>query len=398
MGRMLDIIRGTLILLGFVGIVGWWMFRSLRKSEEPEGLIAKWVITAVMLGILFLALGAGPFAPLFAAVIGLILAITWGRSVAGAVARPFENLFTGGDTPPDPQPFYSIAEAKRKRGLFHEAVFEIHRQLQQFPNDLPGQIMLAQIQAENLNDLPGAQITIERLCQQPGHAPQNIATALHQLADWNLKFAQDVLAARQALEKIIELLPHSEQAQMAAQRIAHLGTTESLLAGREREAIRVRPGVVNLGLLKDSRPVQKQEEDYPARAAEYIKHLEEHPLDSEVREKLALIYAEHYQRLDLATEQLEQLINQPNQPTQHQARWLNLLATLYIQHGSDYELARGALQRIIEFHPGTALASMAEQRLAHLKLDLKGKETGHVLKLGSYEQNIGLKKTPPKKV
>jgi len=89
---------------------------------------------------------------------------------------------------------------------------------------------------------------------------------------------------------------------------------------------------------------------------------------------------------------LEQLIQQPNQPGKLQARWLNLLAGLHIDYGHDFELAKGALQRIIDFHAGTALAAMAQQRLDHLKLDLKGKDQSHVVKLGSYEQNIGLKK------
>ena len=38
-----------------------------------------------------------------------------------------------------------IAEAKRKKGQFHEAVFEIQRQLQKFPNDVTGQMLLAGI-------------------------------------------------------------------------------------------------------------------------------------------------------------------------------------------------------------------------------------------------------------
>src|SRR5205814_4554004 len=121
---------------------------------------------------------------------------------------------------------------------------------------------------------------------------------------------------------------------------------------------------------------KKAVEDPAAQAADYVKHLEQYPEDSEVREKLALIYAEHYQRLDLATDQLEQLIQQPNQPAKQQAHWLNLLASLHVKHGSDYELARAALQRIIDFNAGSAVASLAEQRLAHLKLDLKGREEG----------------------
>jgi tetratricopeptide (TPR) repeat protein len=395
MGSTGHIIHGVLSVLIVLGVLGWWMYRSLRRSEEPVGLIAKWLITALVIPAIFLAGGTGVFMPIFGAIIGIVVAGIWARSIAGAIARPFVNLFTGGETPPDPQPYYSIAEAKRKKGEYHEAVSAIQQQLQKFPNDITGQVMLAEIQAENLNDLPGAQLTIERLCQQPGHAPGSLAVALHRLADWHLKFGQDVPAARHTLEKIVELFPDTEQAQMAAQRIAHLGSTESLLAPHDRQAIRLRPGVDNVGLLKDSSSLQKAPEDLAAKAAEYVKHLEAHPLDSEAREKLAIIYAEHYQRLDLATDQLEQLIQQPTQPAKQKAHWLNLLASLHIHHGHDYEMARGALQRIIDTHAGTALASQAEQRLAHLRLDLKGKEDSHSVKLGAYDQNIGLK-SPPK--
>src|ERR1051326_2823901 len=240
MTRTAEIIRGTLIVLVFVGLLGWWMYRSLRRSEEPVGLIVKWVITALMLPALMLAGGAGAYGVIFALIIGLVLAITWATSIAGAVARPFENLFTGGDVPPDPQPFYSIAQAKRKKGQYQEAVFEIHRQLEKFPTDLMGQVLMAEIQAENLNDLSGAQLTIERLANQPGHAPASIALAFNQVADWHLKFGQDIASARLALEKIIELLPGTEAAQLAAHRIAHIGTTEGLLASHGREGVRVR--------------------------------------------------------------------------------------------------------------------------------------------------------------
>src|SRR5262249_25739141 len=113
-------------------------------------------------------------------------------------------------------------------------------------------------------------------------------------------------------------------------------------------------------------------------------------------EKLAMIYAEHFQRLDLATDQLEQLIHQPIQPMSHRARWLNLLASLHIQHG-DYELARGALQRIIDSGPETAIGTLAQQRLSHLKLDLKGTKQANLIKLGQYEKNIGLKGKTPKR-
>jgi len=122
-----------------------------------------------------------------------------------------------------------------------------------------------------------------------------------------------------------------------------------------------------------------------------VKHLAEHPMDSEAREKLALIYADHYQRLDLAADQLEQLIQQTNQPAKQVVHWLNLLADLQIKHATDPAAARQTLQRIIDKFPGLAAASNAQRRLDLLKLELKGNEKSQAVRLGSYEQNIGLR-------
>jgi len=127
-----------------------------------------------------------------------------------------------------------------------------------------------------------------------------------------------------------------------------------------------------------------------------VKHLEQHPLDSEAREKLAVLYATHYRRLDMATNELEQLINEPNQPPKRVAHWLNLLADLQLRGGADYDTVRPTLEKIIEQFPGLPVAALAQSRLAHLKLEIKGrKEETPGVKLGVYEQNIGLKYGSP---
>ena len=76
---------------------------------------------------------------------------------------------------------------------------------------------------------------------------------------------------------------------------------------------------------------------------ENLSQLESHPADTITREKLAVLYAEHFQRLDLAVDQLEQLIALPDETPKHVARWLNLLATLQINVGRDENAARNAL-------------------------------------------------------
>jgi uncharacterized protein (DUF1499 family) len=397
--RPLSIALGLLLVTGVIGVFVWWLVRSVRRSEEPGKLICKWVVAVVLLaGLLFLVsktVGQREGAyivPSACVAFAVIMSVLWAPSLGALVARPFTSLFDGGVEELKPQAFYSIAIAKRKRGKYQEAIYEIQRQLARFPQDAVGQMMLAEIQAENLNDLPGAQNTIERLCQERGHAPQSIAMALYQLADWHLKYSRDVEAARAALEKIVTLLPDTEQAQVAAQRIAHLGSREALLATDNRTAIPMPRGVDNVGLLKDSSELQKAPQDPAAIAGEYVKHLEEYPLDNEAREKLALIYADHYQRLDLAVGELEQLVQAPNQPAKQVERWLNLIADIQIKHAADYEAARETLQRIVDLFPGLPPAENARQRLGRLKLELKGKEKSQAIKLGSYEQNIGLKK------
>jgi hypothetical protein len=94
----------------------------------------------------------------------------------------------------------------------------------------------------------------------------------------------------------------------------------------------------------------------------------------------------------LAADQLEQLIQQPNQPAKNIVRWLNLLADLQIRGGLDYESIRATLQRIIDRAPNLAAAQNARQRIELLKLELKGKQKNESVKMGTYEQNLGLKK------
>src|SRR5262249_15471210 len=158
-----------------------------------------------------------------------------------------------------------------------------------------------------LKDLPATEATVQLLCAQPGHAEKNIAFALYSLADWQLKFARDNDAARRAFEQIIALLPDTEFALTAAQRIAHLADPEGT-AALENKKFFVKEGVRNLGLVKNTQQFLPKETDPAKIAAEYVKHLEQHPLDTDARERLAVIYADHYQRLDLAAAELEQMI------------------------------------------------------------------------------------------
>lgn len=395
---------GLFVLLAGIGLAGWCAWRLLKNSTDPAALLFRWIGTLVVVigGYFFIDWIIGPqggpmekIVGLMAAlVLALVLAVFWAPPIVDMVSNLIGSIFTGGSAPPPPQPYYSIAETKRKQYKFQEAIYEVQRQLEKFPTDVTGQMLLASIQAENLDNLPAAQITIERLCQQPGHTPPQIANAWNALADWHLKL-QDTEAARAALEQIIARFPDTEQAQLAAQRIAHLASKETLLAAHEHKPMHLRHGAQDIGLMKDPSSLLKPEQDPAEVAGQLVKHLEQHPLDNEAREKLALIYAEHYQRLDLATDQFEQLITAPTQPGREVARWLNVLADLQLKHGADYDTIRQTLQRVIDLFPELAAAQLAQQRIELLRLELKGKEKSQVVTLGSYEKDLGLKGTRP---
>jgi tetratricopeptide (TPR) repeat protein len=397
-------VRGLigLIFLGLVVLA--LVFQTIRKSEDPALTLFKWILTAGTLFVLFGyvagIVGKGGYGGAFTgipltAACGLVLAFTWRKNIAMLVASPIASLYDGGNDPPDPVPLYSIARAKQKKGLFLEAINDVREQLKRFPNDVEGNLLLAEIQAEDLKDMAAAELTIHRFCNQEGHAPKNIAYAFYALADWFLEVELNPDGARKALEQVIERFPGSELASGAAHRIAHLATSESLLSARDGRTYQVPEGIHNLGLVNAREVPEQVEVDPETQAREYVLRLTEHPLDTEAREKLAMLYARSFDRLDLAQGELEQLISDPTQPPKLCVRWLNLLADLQMRHGASYETIRATLERIIEKAPAGAAAELARNRIELIRLEQRAMKKGQVVKLGSYEQNIGLKRGSP---
>ena len=399
MPRPVLIAVGLAMILAAFGGFGWVLKRSLRSSDDPARLLFKWILTGlVAVFLIFTALGVGPDSvgavaiPFVALAAGIALTFIWAPSLGAMLARPLTSMFDGGNEEPDAKPLYSIAESRRMQGKYTEAIREIQNQLARFPTDVIGQLMIAEIQAVNLNDLAAADLAIQRLCHQPGHAPKNIAYALTQLADWHLKYAQDTESARQALEKIIERFPATDLGQAAAQRLAHLGTNSPQVAALDRTAIPLPEGVPYAQWKEHLDQVAPPVADPDERAGALINHLEMHPLDCEAREELAVIYAKDFQRLDLATAELEQILRHPNQPPKQIVHWLNLLADFQITPGNDADGAAQSLQRIIDLFPTLAAAAVARQRMSRLNLELRKNVKSQVVKLGSYDPYPGKKK------
>jgi len=389
----------TLSIAGLACFI-WLTVRALKRAEDPVKILFKWGFTIpFVIFCIWLAHLMGPLGPFLILVMGIVLSIMWTPHISEWIFKPLTSLYDGGSEPPEPKPYYSIAQTKRKLNHPLEAIVAVREQLAKFPNDYEGVMLLAAIQAEDTKDLASAEMTLNHFCDQPNPPPRQFAAAMNQLADWHLKLAQDAGSARAALEKISARFPDTELSLQAAQRIAHLGGTEKqMLASLDRQPTAVPEGIPSAGLRDSIKDLVPAETDPAKLAAEFVKHLEQHPLDTEVREKLTLLYADHYQRLDLATIELEQLIKHPNQPGKKVAHWLNLLVDLQVRLGADYETVRGTLERIVEQFPDLAAGEMARTRLGRLKLELKGRKETPGVKLGVYEQNLGLKHGSPRQL
>ena len=126
-------------------------------------------------------------------------------------------------------------------------------------------------------------------------------------------------------------------------------------------------------------------------AAEYVNQLEKHPADTSTREKLAVLYAEHYRRADLAVEQLSSLSPCPmRRPSTSRAG-----ATSCDASHRDRQRRNGRKNGIAPGRrrfPKSALAEVAKLRLAGLANELRSTAITPSKALGAYEKDLGLKK------
>lgn len=389
-------IIGLVVVFAIIG-VGFVLMA--KKGDDPTKIILKAVFSIPFAAFcVWMSITTGPFGLIMIGLMAVVLAYMWTPHLSEWISSPLTSILDGGTEPIERKPFYSIAHAKRKRGIYTEAVAEVRKQLERFPNDFEGTILLASIQAENLQDLSAAEHLLETGINKNKWPNERVAASWTQLADWHLHLGMDVAAARASLQKIVDRFPGSELALKAEQRIAHLVETDKhLQAKRENAPVAVPQGVHNLGL-RDAMKIAQPPEIEPGKLAQaYVNHLAAHPHDSEVREKLAVIYAKDFQRLDLATMELSTLINESRHSAKQIAGWLNLLANFQVELGMDIETVRGTLQQIVERFPQLPLAQVTQRRLGRLDSEFKGKKETPGMKLGVYEQNIGLKYGGPRK-
>lgn len=386
-------------------ITVWVMVSWLRRSDDPKGIVYKWILTALLFAAL---LGLGAFAgsggvggafmvPLLTAAVGIILGILWAPNIGGLLASPITSAFEG-DGEAVRRPLYSRAVAQRKRGNHGQAVLEVQEQLAEFPADYEGWMLLAEMYATDFQHNQHAQECVERVLGFEGLHPKNVAFALGRSADWHLALDKNRDAAAASLERVVALLPGTEHAQLARQRLARL-SPDGILSGEDRRRnLHVGDYAQNIGLHTESPALASNfEEDPEQTASDLAAHLASHPHDFAAREQLAAVYADFYQRMDLAADQLEQLLATPGQPEKQQVRWLNMLCDFHVRVDGDTVKAREALLRIGELFPGGAAEAAAAKRMPFLERDAaNAKRNRPAVRLGDYDQNIGIRSGRPK--
>jgi len=267
-------------------------------------------------------------------------------------------------------PVYSRAVAKLKLGKYSEAEVAVLRELEKSEDDFEGWMMLADLYANQFNDVTEADHTVRELCRQPNITGVQASIALHRLADWHLKLRDDPVAARSALDALCEKLPGSHFAHMAQQRIRQLPSTrEELQEQRKSKPIQLPALSDRMDEGNDAPKLEVDEQSAAGLANQCVEKLKRNPNNVSEREKLARILAEQLGKPILAIEQLELLIGMPEQPASKAAEWLGLIGVWQLNYRHDKDAAKKLFERLIREYPQTAQAFAAQRRLNLLDME-----------------------------
>lgn len=275
---------------------------------------------------------------------------------------PFRDLRPG-------VPTYGAVTAHIKFGRYVAAEEAVIRELELFPDDYDGWMMLAELYAVRFKDVAAAEQTICELCDQPNVNAVQTSLALHRLADWHLRLGEDPESARWSLHMIETKLPGTHFARMARQRRDQLPATRAELRERN-QGRRIRlPALTDP--LDDPQPraAAIPAPDAEAAARRLCERWAASPNEVGPREELARLLAESLGRPEAAIEQLESLLAMPEAQEEKQREWLALIAAWHLRLRRDPAAARPFLERLVRDHPQSGQAFTAQRRLNLLNLE-----------------------------
>jgi len=268
-------------------------------------------------------------------------------------------------------PMYARAIAKMKFGKYREAEMDVINELEKREDDFDGWMMLADLYANQFNDMSEAEQTILEICDQPKTTPSQVGIALNRLTDWHLKISQDPEAARRVLLALCDRLRNTHIARMAQLRMNQLPRNAEEL--REQQSAAPIPLPALGDQLDDPLPIQDlmDRRKAAAMANSLASRLSEDPNDIAVREKFARILTERLDKADLGIEQLTLLLNMPDQENARRAEWLSTMAAWHIRYRGDSESGLHLLERVVLEFPNTPQALAARRRIHLLQMEAR---------------------------
>ena len=411
---MIMLMQGTLertywafLLFGVLLIpLLYFIWKQIKNpNNDPVKVIVRWVITFVAVFFVFYgpAQSGGGIGLIFVLLLMIpclvLIGLMWAPAIGNWVASPITNAMTGDSRESYNKPEYGIAIARRKRGRYVEAIEAIDVQLAKYPGNLDGLMLKATIEAENLGDLSAAAATIQETLSDQGQLNYRLPVALNKMAEWQLTIAGDPDAARRTLQQIRTALPNSQAAQLAAQRLASLDSSE------ESESAVVDFNESYQKLVEES--AQKDDFTSPLELPKAIElnqqqahekafqtclsRVEAHPDSINNREELAALYLGEGKEPAMALKQYEYLLALPGTTIHQKTAWLNKIADIQLKSGESYETISSTLEQIIALDPRAAPAARAQQRISYLPIELRSanRKTKR-LQLGSYDDELGL--------
>jgi tetratricopeptide (TPR) repeat protein len=362
----------------------WWL-RLLATA------LAVWVIS---FGVRTAREGGGPEVAL--ALVEIILPLVlltyiWLPTFVELMTSGMTGAFTGGNDQIESKAYYFRAEALRKKGDYEGAIAAIDEVMEQFPGDFDGLMLRAEVYAVDYKNLSAARLQLEEIeADSSKTVDQKVLAALKRA---ELFLNQDLELSRSIWERIAAEHPNSPAGNLATQQLAHL--TAKPVSSEDQGPLVIGVYEQNIGLVESLAADSVTEVKPTGLAAQLVKQLMQYPDDLEAREKLATAYAEEYGNVPLAVEQFRILAEMEGQTTRRRAEWLTRMAEVLVKNDSDLPNAKAVLQEIIDRFPDTSWCVAARTRLATIERSSHSHQRTSPLKIGVYEQNIGLKRTPP---
>ena len=140
---LLERVYGAFLVYGvFIAVVIYFIRKQIKKPDkDPLKVIVKWTVSLMLLTFMgFSALTAKglSFLIVFIVIIlpgSILLGLWWTPAISEWMASPITNALTGDSRLSYNKPEYGVANARRNRGQYLEAVEAVNEELAKHPGN-----------------------------------------------------------------------------------------------------------------------------------------------------------------------------------------------------------------------------------------------------------------------